>query len=173
MSRTLRFTFASLLLALTSSACSREDEGSKADKKDAKSSDDAKADTGASASDTAASGTTSTTSTTSTGTTTGEPPADTEEGEDEETGELQPVPESFADLGVAVCDQYVDDYLKCIDEKAPQADRESHKRIVADNHAAWSQTLQGGDAATQALQIGCRAAREQAKTSTASWGCTW
>lgn len=132
---------------------------------------EAKADTGTA--EAGASGTTSTTGTgTSTSTTTG---GASEDGtEDEETDEpAAPIPDHFDDLGVAVCDQYVKDYLACIDAKIPEAERESHRRTLADNHASWAQTMKGGESAATALSIGCRAAREQAKSATTNLGCSW
>ncbi len=134
----------------------------------------AKADTGVA--EAGASGTTSTTgtSTSTSGTTTGGAGESEDETEDEETGEpAAPIPDHFDDLGVAVCDQYVKDYLACIDAKIPEAERETHRRTLADNHASWAQTMKGGESAATALSIGCRAAREQAKSATTNLGCTW
>jgi hypothetical protein len=106
---------------------------------------------------------------------TAEPASATEtdtETDDEETGEPAPLPDHFDEIGVAVCDQYVTDFQACIDT-LPEADRDAHRRTLADNHASWLQTKKGGDSAAAGLQIGCRGAREQAKAATTAQGCTW
>ncbi|MFV8756251.1 hypothetical protein ACNOYE_37360 [Nannocystaceae bacterium ST9] len=116
------------------------------------------------------------TSTTTTTTSTTSAPAsetETEESDDEETGEPAPIPDHFDEIGVAVCDQYVTDFQRCIDEKVPEPERAAQRRTLADNHASWTQTKKGGDSAAKGLQIGCRAAREQAKAATTAFGCEW
>lgn len=103
-----------------------------------------------------------------------EPASATEtETDEEDTAEPAPLPDSFGEIGVAVCDQYVTDFQRCIDEKVPEAEREAHRRTLADNHASWTQTKKGGESAAKGLQIGCRGAREQAKAATAAFGCEW
>ncbi len=114
-------------------------------------------------------GTTSTT--TGASETTTETETETETETDEETPE--PIPDHFAEIGVALCDQYVVDLQRCIDEKVPEAEREAHRRTLADNHASWTQTKAGGESAAKGLQIGCRGAREQAKAATSALGCEW
>ena len=104
-------------------------------------------------------------------------PGDGDSGsdEDEDTqGEAAPpLPEAFDQLGVAICDQYVSDYVACIGDKVPEAEREAQRRIVFDNLRSWQQIKKGSDAAAQSLQTGCKIAREQAKRATQQWGCTW
>jgi hypothetical protein len=164
MSRTrLAVAVSALLLAL---ACNAEP--------DAKPASNAKpdagtADAGVSGTTTGTTGTTSTTSTT-----TGGAGESEDETEDEETGDpAAPIPDHFDEIGVAVCDQYVKDYLACIDASVPEAERATHRRTLADNHASWAQTMKGGESAATALAIGCRAAREQAKSATTKLGCAW
>ncbi len=98
-----------------------------------------------------------------------------DEGTDEDTDAepLEPLPDSFDEVGVAICDQYVSDYVTCIDEKVPEAEREAQRRIVFDNVRAWRQTKAGSEAAAKGLQTGCRIAREQAKRATSAWACDW
>jgi len=95
---------------------------------------------------------------------------ETETGEEVEPA--VPLPDSFEQVGVDVCDQYVTDYGKCI-EKLPEADREAARRLVFENITAWKQTASGGPAGQKSLQTACRIAREQAKRATASSGCEW
>ncbi|PRP92176.1 hypothetical protein ENSA5_51230 [Enhygromyxa salina] len=101
-----------------------------------------------------------------------EPEAATETGT--ETGEDQaPLPESFEEVGVDVCDQYVKDYVACIEAKVPETEREAQRRVVFDNVESWKQTAAGGASAAKGLQTACRIAREQAKRATQDWGCEW
>lgn len=166
MSRT-RLALAVSALFVTLACNEKGDDTKKA------ASSQAKADTGAAEAGASTTGTTGT-STSTTGTTTGGAGESESEDEDEETGEpAAPIPDHFDDLGVAVCDQYVKDYLACIDANIPEAERETHRRTLADNHASWVQTMKGGESAATALSIGCRAAREQAKSATTKLGCTW
>lgn len=150
------------LVILLAIGCTKPDD---ADPKRA--AEPAKADDGGEAEAGAAMSETSTTTTTA-----GEP-ANATETDEEETGEPAPLPDSFDEIGVAVCDQYVTDFQRCIDEKVPEAERETHRRTLADNHASWLQTKKGGDSAAKGLQIGCRGAREQAKAATSTFGCEW
>jgi hypothetical protein len=95
----------------------------------------------------------------------------TETGEEEE--EQAPLPASFDEVGVELCDAYVKDFVGCIDSKVPEAEREALRRQVFVNIAAWKQTAAGGESAKQGLQTGCRIAREQAKRATQDWACDW
>ena len=91
-----------------------------------------------------------------------------------ETGEeLPPAPEAFDEVGVEACDEYVADYVACIDAKVPEAERDAQRRMVNENVQAWKQMASGGPSASKGLQTGCRIAREQAKRVTADWGCEW
>jgi hypothetical protein len=105
-------------------------------------------------------------------TTTGAKDANAETDTGEEVEPAAPLPDSFEQVGVDVCDQYVTDYGKCI-EKMPEADREAARRVVFENITVWKQTAAGGPAGQKSLQTACRIAREQAKRATASSGCEW
>ncbi|NVB41888.1 hypothetical protein G6O69_28920 [Pseudenhygromyxa sp. WMMC2535] len=95
--------------------------------------------------------------------------------DDDDSGEAAPaLPASFEALGVELCDQYVADYSTCIEDKAPEAEREAQRRIIFENLQSWKQIKDGGSpAAEKSLQTGCKIAREQAKRATADWGCEW
>ncbi|KIG16007.1 hypothetical protein DB30_05061 [Enhygromyxa salina] len=101
----------------------------------------------------------------------GDTGTDTETGEEQE--EQPPLPASFEQVGVELCDTYVKDFVACIDSKVPEAEREALRRQVFINIEAWKQTAAGGASAKQGLQTGCRIAREQAKRATQDWGCEW
>jgi len=94
-------------------------------------------------------------------------------GEDDEAEEQAPLPDNFEKIGVELCDQYVADYMTCVADKVPEADREAQRRAVFDNVSVWKQTAAGGKAAERGLQTACRIAREQAKRATEDWGCEW
>lgn len=101
----------------------------------------------------------------------GETAAGTDTGDEEPPAE--PLPDAFEAVGVEVCDQYVADYVACIDAGVPEAEREAQRRAVFDNVKVWKQTAAGGPSAEKGLQTACRIAREQAKRATADWGCEW
>jgi hypothetical protein len=100
-------------------------------------------------------------------------PAGTDTDTGDEVEPAVPLPESFEQVGVEVCDQYVADYSKCIAEKVPEADREAARRVVFENVGAWKQTASAGAAGQKSLQTACRIAREQAKRATATLDCAW
>lgn len=166
-----RLRWSLVLVFACSVACKGEDagDGAKAEPKaEAKIADTAKAEAGAGA-----------------GADDGQ--ADAAEGSDDantaaegdsatetETGEeLAPAPASFDEVGVEVCDQYVADYVACIDAKVPEAERDAQRRSVNENVQAWKQMASSGPSADKGLQTACRIAREQAKRVTADWGCEW
>jgi hypothetical protein len=101
----------------------------------------------------------------------GEPGTETETGDEAEPA--VPLPATFEQVGVDVCDQYVTDYSKCIDAKVPEAEREAARRIVFENVSAWQQTAAAGASGQKSLQTACRIAREQAKRATQTLGCEW
>jgi hypothetical protein len=100
-------------------------------------------------------------------------PASTETDTGEEPEPAVPLPATFEQVGVDVCDQYVADYSKCIDAKVPEAEREAARRIVFENVTAWKQTASAGPTGQKSLQTACRIAREQAKRATEALACEW
>lgn len=100
-------------------------------------------------------------------------PPEADAGETEAEEPAGPVPTEFAEIGVALCDQYVKDYLACIEAKVPEDQREALRRVVHENHSSWSRMKDNSPASAQGLQTGCRIAREQAKRETESFGCEW
>jgi hypothetical protein len=100
------------------------------------------------------------------------PTGGTETDTGDEPEPLAPLPATFEQVGVDVCDQYVADYGKCIDSKMPEAEREAARRIVFDNVTSWKQTA-SAPTGQKSLQIACRSAREQAKRATEALKCEW
>ena len=73
-------------------------------------------------------------------------------------------------VGVEVCDTYAAAWKACIAEKAPEGDRATLEKELAEQLAAWKQTVDGGGSAA-AVEIGCTTARETAKAQGETWGC--
>lgn len=101
-----------------------------------------------------------------------EPPAEEEakeeaaaEGEGEDGG-------GGADkIGVPECDEYITKYLKCIEEKMPEAAREQTRKAVQQSIDAWKQAAEGPGKDTLAQT--CKTALETAKKATEAMGCEW
>ena len=170
----LVLTASSLLCCLTLLACNGGEPAAKAGagaKADAKAQPDAKPDNAKAepASDTAATDAAAASAASAEAGDDGGTDTGTETGE----SDAAPLPESFEQIGVEACDQYVADYVACIDAKAPEDQREAQRREVFKNLEAWKQTKASGPSAAAGLQIGCRSAREQAKRETQAWGCEW
>lgn len=75
-------------------------------------------------------------------------------------------------IGVAECDDFIAKYESCVNSKVPESMRATVKTQLDAMRTSWRQaaaTPQG----KAGLAQGCKAAHEQAKTSLASYGCTW
>lgn len=75
------------------------------------------------------------------------------------------------EIGVPECDEYITKYLKCIEEKIPDAAKEQTKQAVQQSIDAWKQAAQGP--AKDTLAETCKNALETAKKATAAMGCEW
>jgi hypothetical protein len=73
--------------------------------------------------------------------------------------------------GVAACDEYLEKYRACIEDKVPEAARKAMTEALDTTVDAWKQAAAGPGAA--ALETGCKAASEAAAQATAAMGCTW
>ena len=67
-------------------------------------------------------------------------------------------------IGVAECDEYVEYYSKCIDEKMPEAARATSKRALATSIDAWRKAS-ATPAGKEGLATACKAAYEAVKAS--------
>lgn len=74
-------------------------------------------------------------------------------------------------VGVAECDEYIDKYRKCIDDKLPESTRGYMTDAIDQSLLAWKEAAAGpnkdGVAAT------CKTALDAAKQATSAMGCAW
>ncbi len=74
-------------------------------------------------------------------------------------------------LGVAECDEYVEKYSKCIENKVPEGARGSMKEAMNATVKAWREAAAGP--AKDGLGTACKAALDAAKAATLQMGCEW
>jgi hypothetical protein len=74
-------------------------------------------------------------------------------------------------IGVPACDEYINRYVKCIEDKVPEAARSQMMDAMEQSAKAWKEAAQGPGA--DGLATACRAALDAAKQATASMGCEW
>jgi len=79
---------------------------------------------------------------------------------------------SGGDIGVAACDDFLKKYEACVSGKVPAAAQATFKTSLDTWRSSWkklAETPQG----KAGLETACKSALDQAKTSLASYGCTW
>lgn len=74
-------------------------------------------------------------------------------------------------IGIAECDEYIEKYTKCINDKVPEAARAGMKDAMTASAKAWKDAAAGP--AKDSLAAGCKSALDAAKQATASMGCEW
>lgn len=74
-------------------------------------------------------------------------------------------------IGIPECDEYFEKYLKCIDDKMPDAAKETTKKALQDSVSAWKAAAEGPGKDTLAQT--CKTALETAKKATEAMGCEW
>jgi len=74
-------------------------------------------------------------------------------------------------IGIPECDEYFEKYLKCIDDKMPDAAKETTKKALQDSVTAWKAAAEGPGKETLAQT--CKTAMDAAKKATEAMGCTW
>ncbi|MBC8070342.1 MAG: hypothetical protein IAG13_18560, partial [Deltaproteobacteria bacterium] len=74
-------------------------------------------------------------------------------------------------IGIAECDEYIEKYTKCIQDKVPEAARAQMKDAMDMSAKAWKDAASGP--AKDGLATACKAALDAAKAATASMGCEW
>jgi hypothetical protein len=80
-------------------------------------------------------------------------------------------PATSEKIGIAECDEYVEKYSKCIQEKVPEASRKSMADAMDQSVKAWKEAASGPGKA--GLASACKSALDAAKQATSSMGCTW
>jgi hypothetical protein len=76
------------------------------------------------------------------------------------------------DIGVAECDDFLKKYEACVSGKVPAAAQATFKTSLDTWRSSWkklAETPQG----KAGLETACKSALEQAKTSLASYNCSW
>jgi len=79
---------------------------------------------------------------------------------------------SAGDIGVAACDDFLKKYEACISGKVPAAAQATFKTSLDTWRSSWkklAETPQG----KAGLETACKSALDQAKTSLASYNCSW
>jgi hypothetical protein len=74
-------------------------------------------------------------------------------------------------IGVPECDEYIEKYTKCIEDKMPEEGREAAKTAMDQTVSAWREAAQGPG--KDAMAEGCKAALEAVKKSSEAFGCEW
>ncbi len=74
-------------------------------------------------------------------------------------------------VGIALCDEYVEKYSKCIDEHAPEATKSALRDGVAKNAERWKKELEGPG--KDSVEKACEAALASVKKTSTNWGCTY
>ena len=73
-------------------------------------------------------------------------------------------------IGVPACDDFLQRYTACIDDKAPEALKGQLRAAMAAMLDGWK-TAAASSSGRASLSAACKAAREAVAKSTAAWGC--
>ena len=76
------------------------------------------------------------------------------------------------DIGVAECDEFLKKYEACVSGKVPAAAQATFKTSLDTWRSSWKQ-LAGTPQGKAGLATACKSALDQAKTSLASYNCSW
>jgi hypothetical protein len=76
------------------------------------------------------------------------------------------------DIGVAECDDFLKKYEACVSGKVPAAAQATFKTSLDTWRSSWKQLAQTPQGKA-GLETACKSALDQAKTSLASYNCTW
>lgn len=106
--------------------------------------------------------------------TAGSPPAPAASGAPAPTADLPPAPatRSVTGIGVAECDDYLAKFAACVDSKVPEGLRSLVREQLEQTRAQWKEHALT-PAGKEGLAAGCDAAREAARASMQSYGCTF
>jgi hypothetical protein len=74
-------------------------------------------------------------------------------------------------IGVPECDEYLNKYQACVDNKVPEAARASFKQSLDQTRAAW-RTAAANPGGKEGMAAACKQARDAAKTSMSPYGCS-
>lgn len=76
------------------------------------------------------------------------------------------------DIGVAACDEFLKKYEACVSGKVPAAAQATFKTSLDTWRSSWKQ-LAATPQGKAGLETACKSALDQAKTSLASYNCSW
>jgi hypothetical protein len=79
---------------------------------------------------------------------------------------------SGGDIGVAACDDFLKKYEACVSGKVPAAAQATFKTSLDTWRNSWKQ-LASTPQGKAGLETACKSAMDQAKTSLASYNCSW
>jgi hypothetical protein len=82
-----------------------------------------------------------------------------------------PVPVSIDPIGVAVCDDYIADFRRCIDERAPADAQPQLYESLLGTANSWRAVAQG--AGREFLDETCTITAAGSRAATAALGCDW
>jgi hypothetical protein len=106
--------------------------------------------------------------------------AKADEKKDEEKAEEKKEDEAAGDdeggggadkIGVAECDEFLEKYMKCIDEKMPEAARDATREAMQTSLDAWKAAAEGPGKDT--LADTCTQMLETTKKATEAFNCEW
>lgn len=75
-------------------------------------------------------------------------------------------------IGVAECDDFIAKYEACVSGKVPAAQQATFKSSIEQWRSSWK-NLAANPQTKGTLASVCKSSLDQAKTSLASYGCTW
>lgn len=76
------------------------------------------------------------------------------------------------DIGVAECDEFLKKYEACVSGKVPAAAQATFKSSMEQWRTSWKQ-LAANPQTKSTLAAACKSSMDTAKTSLASYNCTW
>ena len=76
------------------------------------------------------------------------------------------------DIGVAECDDFLKKYEACVSGKVPAAAQATFKSSMEQWRTSWKQ-LAANPQTRATLAAACKSSMDQAKTSLASYNCSW
>ena len=76
------------------------------------------------------------------------------------------------DIGVAECDDFLKKYEACVSGKVPAAAQATFKTSMEQWRTSWKQ-LAANPQTKATLAAACKSSMDTAKTSLASYNCTW
>jgi hypothetical protein len=103
--------------------------------------------------------------------TTGVSPFYTKQRADAESPTV-PYPTDFPRSGIKECDQFIRFYVRCIDEKFPEATKKTARSAIKQAADGWRQAAEN-EAARTALRDACRQMIDSVRESTKQLQCKW